>query len=224
MSLSEPQDARKTLVLTGASRGIGHEMVRQYREDGWRVIATARKQEDCDELAHMGATAHQLDVQSADSIAALGWRLDDEQVDVAWLVAGVYGPSGSGFPTGPEFDAVMHTNVLAAMRLIPILGPLLVDGADPVLLSVGHLLALAALWAAARGADPADRRRVVLTLTDSAVALVDSCYGPLGGATLRLLATMSPKELATVEAFLRAGVALQREAAARIRRMADGTA
>jgi len=39
------------------------------------------------------------------------------------------------------------------------LGPLLVDGADPLLLSAGHLLALAALWAAARGADPSDRAR-----------------------------------------------------------------
>jgi len=116
-----------TALIIGASRGIGHEMVRQYRADGWRVIATARKQEDCDALARMGATAHQLDVTSADSIAALGWRLDDEKIDVAWLVAGVYGPDGSGFPTGPEFDAVMHTNVLAAMRLIPIVGPLLAD-------------------------------------------------------------------------------------------------
>ena len=116
-----------TVLILGASRGIGHEMVRQYRADGWRVIATARKQEDCNELTQMGATAHQLDVTSADSIAALGWRLDDEKIDVAWLVAGVYGPSGSSFPTGPEFDAVMHTNVLAAMRLIPIVGPLLAD-------------------------------------------------------------------------------------------------
>ena len=38
-----------------------------------------------------------------------------------------------------------------------ILGPLLVDGADPVLLAAGHLAALAALWAAARSADPSDR-------------------------------------------------------------------
>ena len=116
-----------TALILGASRGIGHEMVRQYRLDGWRVIATARKQEDCDELVQLGAVAHQLDVTSADSIAALAWRLDDEQVDLAWLVAGVYGPAHSSFPTGPEFDAVMHTNVLGPMRLIPVVGPLLAD-------------------------------------------------------------------------------------------------
>ena len=116
-----------TVLIVGASRGIGQEMVRQYRADGWRVIATARKQEDCDALVHMGAVAHQLDVTSAESIAALGWRLDDEKIDSAWLVAGIYGPDHGSFPTGPEFDAVMHTNVLAAMRLIPIIGPLLAD-------------------------------------------------------------------------------------------------
>ena len=38
-----------------------------------------------------------------------------------------------------------------------VFGPLLVDGADPVLLAAGHLAALAALWAAARSADPADQ-------------------------------------------------------------------
>ena len=37
-----------------------------------------------------------------------------------------------------------------------VLGPLLVDGADPVLLASGHLAALAALWIAARSADPGD--------------------------------------------------------------------
>lgn len=116
-----------TALIIGASRGIGHEMVRQYRADGWRVIATARKQQDCDELAHLGAEAHQLDVTQADSIAALAWRLDDEQIDSAWLVAGVYGPTHGSFPTGPEFDTVMHTNVLASMRLIPVVAPLLAD-------------------------------------------------------------------------------------------------
>ena len=58
--------------------------------------------------------------------------------------------------------AVLHAG-LAVLTLaylgMAVLGPLLVDGADPVLLAAGHLAALAALWAAARSADPADHAK-----------------------------------------------------------------
>ena len=112
-----------TALIIGASRGIGRELARQYLADGWRVIATARRPDDCASLAAMGAEPHQLDVINADSIAAIGWKLDDERIDVAILGAGLYGPRHDGFPTEADFDAVMHTNVLAAMRLLPIIGP-----------------------------------------------------------------------------------------------------
>ena len=113
-----------SVLILGASRGIGRELARQYHADGWRVNATARTREQCDALAAEGMTAHLLDVASAESIAGLGWLLDDEKIDTAWLVAGVYGPRHDGFPTEVDFDAVMHTNVLAAMRLLPIVAPL----------------------------------------------------------------------------------------------------
>ncbi len=113
-----------TAIIIGASRGIGHELARQYQADGWRVIATARKAEDCDALQEIGAHTHVLDVTSLDAISALGWKLDGELLDVAILNAGVFGPRHNGFPIAAEFDLVMHTNVLAAMRLLPILGPL----------------------------------------------------------------------------------------------------
>ena len=32
----------KTVLIVGASRGIGQEFVRQYKKSGWRVLATAR--------------------------------------------------------------------------------------------------------------------------------------------------------------------------------------
>jgi NAD(P)-dependent dehydrogenase (short-subunit alcohol dehydrogenase family) len=113
-----------TALIVGASRGIGHELARQYRADGWRVIATARKPQDLAELTRLGAEAHALDVTHAEAIAGLAWKLDDEKIDAAWLVAGLYGPDDDGFPTEADFDAVMHTNVLAAMRLLPIIAPL----------------------------------------------------------------------------------------------------
>ena len=74
-----------TALILGASRGIGHELARQYRADGWRVIATARKQADLDELAHLGAEPIALDVTNVDAIAGFAWKLDDEKIDAAWL-------------------------------------------------------------------------------------------------------------------------------------------
>ena len=113
-----------TALVIGASRGIGLELVRQYLADGWRVIATARKPEDIDALAGMGAEAHGLDVTNVEAVAGLGWKLDGEELNVAILNAGVYGPRHDGFPLQTDFDNVMHTNVLAAMRLLPIVAPM----------------------------------------------------------------------------------------------------
>jgi NAD(P)-dependent dehydrogenase (short-subunit alcohol dehydrogenase family) len=42
-------DSRKTLILTGASRGIGHATVKRFSTAGWRVITCSRHPfpEDC---------------------------------------------------------------------------------------------------------------------------------------------------------------------------------
>ncbi|MFZ3285727.1 MAG: SDR family oxidoreductase [Telluria sp.] len=113
-----------TALIIGASRGIGHELARQYLAAHWRVLATARKAGDCDSLAALGAEPCELDVTSAESIAALGWKLDGEQLDLAFLCSGVFGPREAGFPTEAQFDEVMHTNVLGAMRLLPLVAPM----------------------------------------------------------------------------------------------------
>jgi NAD(P)-dependent dehydrogenase (short-subunit alcohol dehydrogenase family) len=113
-----------TALILGASRGIGHELARQYLADGWRVIATARTAAQCEALRTLGAVPFPLDVTDAASVAGLGWHLDDEKIEAAWLVAGVYGPRHDSFPTEQEFDEVMHTNVLAAMRLLPLIAPM----------------------------------------------------------------------------------------------------
>ncbi len=113
-----------TALIIGASRGIGHELVVQYLADGWRVLATARSPADVLSLNLLGAEAHEVDVTDPDSIGALGWKIDGERLDQAFLVAGLYGPRHDGIPNQAEFDAVMHTNVLAAMRILPLVAPM----------------------------------------------------------------------------------------------------
>ena len=113
-----------TALIIGASRGIGRELARQYLGARWRVIATARSEDDCAALSSLGAQALRLDVTKVDDLAGFGWRVNDERLDAVFLCAGVFGPRHDGFPTEPEFDTVMHTNVLSAMRLLPIVAPL----------------------------------------------------------------------------------------------------
>jgi NAD(P)-dependent dehydrogenase (short-subunit alcohol dehydrogenase family) len=117
-----------TALIIGASRGIGFALARQYRADAWRVIATVRRPTDAAALEALGCEVHQADITRAEDCAGLAWKLADERLDVAILGAGVYGPQDGATPlatpTAEQFDAVMHVNVLAAMRLLPVLGPL----------------------------------------------------------------------------------------------------
>ena len=114
-----------TILIIGASRGIGLELARQYLEAGERVIATARSDTDLAKLQAMGAETLRVDVAEATSVSGLSWQLDGEKLDVALYVAGVMDrASALTPPTQSAFDRVMHTNVLGAMQIIPQVLPL----------------------------------------------------------------------------------------------------
>jgi NAD(P)-dependent dehydrogenase (short-subunit alcohol dehydrogenase family) len=124
-------------LIVGASRGLGLEFVRQYRAAGWAVTGTARADDGLQRIQDLGARALRVDVASAAGAAALAWPLDGEHFDVVVINAGVYGPRHSGLeaPTQEEFDAVMHTNVLGAMRVLPQLLDVLAPNAKVAVIS-----------------------------------------------------------------------------------------
>ncbi len=120
--------AQQVLILA-ASRGIGHELACQYVARGARVTATARTPADIEALEQMGAQAFDLDVTDPTRVGALSWRLEGSSFDTVFLCAGLMGPRHAGLdaPDRQDFDAVMHTNVLSAMWILPqlteVLGP-----------------------------------------------------------------------------------------------------
>ncbi len=109
-----------TVLVIGASRGIGLEFVRQYLEAGERVIATARDEAGLARLRELGAEALRVDVAAPASVSGLAWSLDGEELDVALYVAGVIDRADATTPpTREAFDRVMHANVLGAMQAMP---------------------------------------------------------------------------------------------------------
>jgi NAD(P)-dependent dehydrogenase (short-subunit alcohol dehydrogenase family) len=86
-----------TILITGASRGLGLEAVRQYAAALWRVIACARKPDAAAELNEIASgsggrvTVHPLDVAEHGQIEALADRLNGLPIDVLLNSAGVMG-------------------------------------------------------------------------------------------------------------------------------------
>lgn len=118
------------VLIIGASRGIGLELVRQYAQDGHRVIATVRSEPARERVRALGAEVLLVDVARPESVSGLAWQLDGERIDVALYVAGVIDRGdATSPPTRERFDEVMHTNVLGAMQVLPQVAPLVEEAA-----------------------------------------------------------------------------------------------
>ena len=113
------------ILVIGASRGIGLALVQEYAQAGWQVLATVRDAEGQARVQALGAQAFLVDVLQPESVTALATALAGQQIDLAMYVAGVIRrPNARTVPTQADFDAVMHTNVLGAMQLLPQIGPI----------------------------------------------------------------------------------------------------
>ncbi len=126
------------ILILGASRGLGLELARQYADAGQRVIATFRKPQDGRRLDAFCARTLACDVLQEDWAAQLARSLEGVELDLAIVAAGITGPEThrSAAPSREEFDAVMHSNVLASMQLVPLLASgLLARGGKFVVLS-----------------------------------------------------------------------------------------
>ncbi|TNF51097.1 MAG: SDR family oxidoreductase [Burkholderiales bacterium] len=114
-----------TVLVIGASRGLGLEFVRQCRAAGDRVIATARDDEGLARLRDLGAEPLRADVADPASVSGFSWQLDGLEIDVALYVAGVIDrANATSPPTQQAFDHLMHTNVLGLMQVLPQVMPM----------------------------------------------------------------------------------------------------
>lgn len=88
-----------TLMLTGANRGLGLELTRQFADLQWQVLACCRRPDVATELQQIAAqqpqvTLYPLDVTDVDAIQRLSAELADVSIDILLNNAAIFGPRG----------------------------------------------------------------------------------------------------------------------------------
>lgn len=84
-----PGKDSRTVLITGANRGIGLEFARQYSMAGWTVIGTARHPDTAVELRELADQVLQLDVTDPASVDRLRQDLAGTPVDMLINNAGI---------------------------------------------------------------------------------------------------------------------------------------
>ena len=78
----------KTVLITGANRGIGLEMTKIYCQKGWNVLAVCRKASES--LKETGASIFEgIDVSEPDAVEALNEKLGSASIDILISNAGI---------------------------------------------------------------------------------------------------------------------------------------
>lgn len=207
-----------SILILGASRGIGLAFVKHYLAAGDRVTATARSHDALATLDKLGARSIPLDVLDADAASTLARAISASSIDIAIINAGVFGPRADApnAPAQDEFDHVMRTNVLGPMRLLAPLSHCLKDGGKLGILSsrMGSIGTRANtsgwLYRASKAAVNSVAKDAALTLAPQGIACVAFHPGwvrtDMGGANAdidvaesvggmtRVLAALTPTE------------------------------
>lgn len=126
MTKNDSEKNPGTILIVGASRGLGHAMAAEFLKRGWSVIGTVRGNErtPLHELADSfkaRLAIEQLDVADPGQIVALRERLDGRILDILFVNAGTanaeQGETIADVST-EEFVRVMVVNALSPLRVI----------------------------------------------------------------------------------------------------------
>lgn len=135
MSTAAPAEHAPSILIVGASRGLGLAMAAEFAGRGWRVTGTVRGPDTpLHKLAAERAgrvEVETLDLTRHDQILALRARLSDRAFEIVFVNGGIANqtPGATLAEVSTEdFVSVLTTNVLGAMRAVEAFGELAAPG------------------------------------------------------------------------------------------------
>lgn len=119
------------VVITGANRGIGLELARHYKAEGWKVTGTCRKTSP--ELKEYAAQViEDIDVARADSLERLVAALQGQTIDLLINNAGILHDDVLGSLDIASLRLQMEVNAFAPLLICEALLPNLDPGSKIV--------------------------------------------------------------------------------------------
>jgi NAD(P)-dependent dehydrogenase (short-subunit alcohol dehydrogenase family) len=145
----DQRDRGPIAVVTGASSGIGAAMVRRLAEEGWTVVAAARRSDRLEQLAAELRTAGApgtvipaaLDVRDTASVDALAARVADEHGACHLLVCNA-GVGGGSLERREDLDGaldVIDVNLAGTLRCCAAFADLLTTSAPSQVVNVASV-------------------------------------------------------------------------------------
>ncbi len=136
-------EAWKTIWITGASSGIGIELVMQLAKTGANIAISARSQDKLNELAQKFTNVHAypLDVVDAEAVAKCAASIERDlgPIDLAIFNAGVSAASTTAKPAAETFKTIMETNFLGVTNGLSAIVPSMSERGSGHLSWVGSL-------------------------------------------------------------------------------------
>jgi short-subunit dehydrogenase len=130
--------AGKTVLLTGATGGLGQAIARRLADAGAKLILSGRRADVLDGLAsELGATVVAADLSDADSVRALATSHSD--VDILVANAGLPASGRLASFTEQQIDRALLVNLRAPMMLAHTLTPAMVARGS------GHIVIMSSL-------------------------------------------------------------------------------
>lgn len=113
------------ILITGASRGIGLEMVRYGMDQGWDVLACCRNPQQAEKLLSVAqlsngrVSVYLADMSELATLQALAYELRHEAIDMLINNAGVYGSDKNQFGQVDVYDwlETFKVNSIAPMKM-----------------------------------------------------------------------------------------------------------
>ena len=130
--MNDSKSSSPSILLVGASRGLGHAMAEEFVKRGWQVVGTVRgsvrtRLHDLADRHPDQVTIETADITETDQLLALRDRLARRRFDVLFVNAGTANRNPAdtiGEIATEEFVHIMVTNALGPMRTIETLGGL----------------------------------------------------------------------------------------------------